>query len=624
MRRKKLISPEQSVTDPIEYRYKLLFLPYLSYAISATVLGTFVGILLTFIILESTSIAILISTSFFLFLLLLELLVVWFAVKKTDLMMTAENISAVDIWYRRRSIGWQEITFLQHRHLFGIRYLYIKTADDKSAIILTRFYQTDRLLDRIRELAGAEHILVRALEKELSRPRRELTKVWGWVIGSIAVTMSIYLIGGNTYAAEREKPLQQAIATHISQYPPTAPNQSAIELQALMTKLGISVNVFGDGSKVKTIPTTAAIDEWGKIQTELYTFVNEQLAKTEDSIDPIPGKIATYIKNHQADLDAISTHLANNQTPEWGNDTWLSQRDPKADDSPLFSQLPNFLSINNLKNLAIANLLDKQQQPNADFTKDLITIKKLQQSTHPQQSLVGQLTSVVGGNNISKLVRRIDSPQPKLNDRLPKGWGDNLFGKERHRYMMGAIENESIGTNKFLINPALLDRLFVLYDNPLRFIPGLSTILQPRFRLIAVDRHQEISKGVDYWSKQNICRTDGNSGVKSNISTIEYTIDPVLLTNQYSKVLKQDLLWELTTSVRQVKAKLAAGKKVDLVAKDFNFQSKVCPGEQWTATSANGSVNITFSHPPNWNALGIRNAKASESLTYSVKSIAKT
>ncbi len=624
MRRKKLISPERSLTDPIEYRYRLLFLPFLSYAIALTILGTFVVGIITFVKIESITIAASISIASFLFLLLLELLVAWFVAKKSDIIMTAENISAVDIWCRRRSFNWQEIVSLKQFNLFGIRYLSIKTVDARNAAIALRYYQTNRLLDRIRELAGSEHILVRALEKERSRPRRELTKVWGWVIGSIVVTMSIYLIGGNMYAADREKPLQQAIATYISQYPPAAPNQSAIELQALMTKLGLSINVFGDGSKVKTIPTTAAIDEWKKIETELYTFVNKQLDKSEDSIDPIPDKVATYLKNHRADLDAIATHLTNNPLPEWGSNSWISQRDPKADDNPLLSQLPNFLSINYLNNLTIANLIDKQQKPNADFTRDLITIEKLQQSTHSQQSLVGQLVSTIGGNNASKLVRQMDSPQAKLNDRLPTAWGDNLFTKERHRYMRGAIENESIVANKFLLDPALLDRLFVVYDNPLRFIPGLSTILQPRFRLIAVDRHQEISKGLDYWSKQNICRTDGNSSVKSSIDTNEYTIDPVLLTNQYPKILKQDLFWELTTGIRQIKAKLAAGQKVDLVAKDFNLQSKVCPGEQWTATATNNSINIAFSHPPNWKALGISNATKSESLTYTIKAIAKT
>ena len=621
MRRKKLISPDKPVQAPIEYRFKPLFLPYLSYAISATVLGTFIFGIFALFIIKSTSEAILTSISFSSILLLLELITVWFGVKKSDLVMTPEKISGINFWCRRKSIGWQEITLLEHRHLFGIRYLFIKTASAKNVMVAPRFYQADKILDRVRALAGTEHILVRALEKELSRPRRELTKVWGWVIGSIALTMSIYLIGGNIYAAEQEKPLQQAIATYISQHPQKAPNRSAIELQALMTKLGLSVDVFGDGSKVKVKSTPDAIDEWNAIEVPLNTFINEQLNKTEDSLAPIPAKVLTYLKKHQADLDAIETHLATNPIPEWGTDGWIAQSDPKAEDSSLFSQVINTLGITQIHNLTIANILNRQQQPNADLSRNLVALEKIQQSIQSQQSLMGQLTSRVGESRISKLVRQIDSPQATLNSRLPKEWGNNLFSNNRHAHMISAIEHESIVTNKFLLNADLFDRLLVYNDNPLRFIPKLSYLIHPRLRLAAVDRHQEVSKGVAYWRKQNICRTDGQSGIKSQLDFDDAAISPTLLTSQYAKVIRQDLLWELTTSVRQVKAKLAAGKNADLAVKEFNLPSKVCQGEKWIAKATDGSVNITFSHPPNWKALGMNNPAKSDSLTYTIKSI---
>jgi hypothetical protein len=68
-----------------------------------------------------------------------------------------------------------------------------------------------------------------------------------------------------------------------------------------------------------------------------------------------------------------------------------------------------------------------------------------------------------------------------------------------------------------------------------------------------------------------------------------------------------------------VKAKLAAGEKVDRVAKDFNIPSQVCPGEQWTAQSTAGAVNLSFSHPPDWKALGVNNIVDIEPLTYKIK-----
>ncbi|WP_157260115.1 hypothetical protein [Chamaesiphon minutus] len=233
---------------------------------AATIGFAFVFGIFATIVIKSMVEAIATSISFSIGLLLAELLVVYFLIKESDFIITSEHIEAVDYWYRRKCIGWQEITLVKHCQLFGIRYVSIKTANGKSVQVPPSFYKTSEILDRVRELAGEEHILVRSLEKELSRPRHELTKVWCWVIGSILLTMSIYLIGGNMYAAEQEKPLEQAIATYVRQHPKTAPNESAIELQSLMTKLGLSVEAFGDGSEVKVKPDKVAIEEWKSVE----------------------------------------------------------------------------------------------------------------------------------------------------------------------------------------------------------------------------------------------------------------------------------------------------------------------------------------------------------------------
>ncbi|WP_309734778.1 hypothetical protein, partial [Chamaesiphon sp. OTE_75_metabat_556] len=193
MRRKKIISPEKPQQDSIEYRFKLLLLPNLSYALAVTVLGAFIFGIFAVISFKSISEAILTFIGFLLGLLAVELLAIWFLVKESDIVTTSENISAVDLMLRRKCIEWQEITLLKQYNLFGTRYLSIKAADGRSVQIASHYYNSSELLDRVRELAGEEHILVRALEKELSRPRYELTKVWCWVIGSIALTMSIYL-----------------------------------------------------------------------------------------------------------------------------------------------------------------------------------------------------------------------------------------------------------------------------------------------------------------------------------------------------------------------------------------------------------------------------------------------
>jgi hypothetical protein len=617
MRRKNLISPEKLTEDIIKHQFKLLFFPDLSYAIAVTILGAFYFAIFALTQTKYPIVAITISIAFLLFGLLLQTLVVFFLVKISDIILMSEEISGQDLLYRRNSIKWKEITFVKQYNLLGLRYLSVKT-ENNNIQIPVRLYEVSVLIDRVRELAGEDHILVRALEKELSRPRHELTKLWVGVIGSIALTISIYLIGGNMYAAEQEKPLEQAIASYVRQHPKTAPNQSAIDLQALMAKLGLSVEAFGDGTDAKVKPDKAAISELKAIQNTLDEYSLKQLNKTDSSIEALPNKLSSYFKAYQTDIQAIETQLINNPIPEWGSDSgWVERSDPKAGDSFLRSKPMNYLSIATIENIIIVNILDKLKVPNTSISSDLAAFEKIQQSFQTQPSLVGQLVSRIGENRISKLVRKLDT--------VPTGWGDNLFSRDRHQKMYGSIENDSMINVRLLQSSGIFSQILNEFKSPLRFVPGYAHLTRPRVRLAAVEFNRGVNKGLAYWSKQNICRTDGKSGMKSaEVAGLEDYRDlsipaPLNLAIQYPKVSKSDLLWELTTSVKQVKSKLASGESIDLVAEGFKLPSKVCPGEQWTVTATNGAVEIAFSHPPDWKVLNTTNSAYIDPLTYKIK-----
>jgi hypothetical protein len=620
MWRKKLISPAKlAQDDSIEYRLKVLFLPYFSYVTAVFIAGAFISV---FIDLTTGNIAKFATFTLIFwssFILILPSILTHLVVNTSDNIFTSEGMSGFNLWLCRTYINWQEITSIKSYQVMEMRCLSIKTTCGKNIQFTPRFYKTSQILDRVRELAGEDNILVRALEKELSRPRYELTKLWCGVIGSIVLTMSIYLIGGNMYAAQQEKPLEQAIASYVRQHPKTPPNQSAIELQALMTKLGLSVDTFGDGTEVKVKPEKNAIDEWKAIDTILVDTARKQFDRTEDSNELISSQLSNYLKTHQTDIQAIETYLIDNPIPNWGSDpSWVEKSDPKAGDSPLRSKSMNYLRLATLQNLMIVNTLDKQRLPNLDISSDLVAIEKIQKSFQSQSSLIGQLISRIGELRISRLARRLD--------RMPTGWGDDLFSLNRHSQMFGSILNEALINSRFFQSPDIFHQLLIENQSPLRFIPGYYQLARPRIRLATVERYLEIQERLIYWSNQNICRTDGKSGVKaaSTLGLGDYNylslITPLDLASQYRKILSRDLFWELTTNVRQAKAKLATGQKIDSVAKEFNLPSKVCPGEQWTAKANDGNITIEFSHPPNWKALGIHPDNI-DPLTYTIKPI---
>jgi hypothetical protein len=614
MRRKKLISPEKPTEELVEYRFKLLFLPTFSYAMAIAILFAFIGAIFTQTQGKSAIEGVTIAIFLLAILILVETLSSYILTKISDLILTSEGITGLNWWYYRIHTSWKQIILIKPFNMLGIRSLLVKTSDGKNILLTTRFYKTSQILDRVRELAGEDHILVRALEKELSRPRNELTKLWVGVISSIALTMSIYLIGGNMYATEQEKPLEQAIASYVRQHPKTAPNQSAIDLQTLIAKLGLSVEGFSDGTAVKVQPDKAAIAEWKAIEPIFKKYLDKQL-ETKKLIEPFPDKLANYLKKYKTDIEAIETHLLDNPIPQWGSDIgWIERSDLKAGDS-LYSKWINGINLFYIENLMMLNVLDRQSLPNADISRDLAAIEKIQQSFQGQPSLLLQLVARIGERKISDLVRRVD--------RIPTAWGNNLFSIDRHSLMYSAVVNESMIISRNMQNEAIFIKILINEKSPLKFIPGYYKLARPHIRLGVVARHREVLQGLDYWREQNICRTNGKVGLVpisiSGFDGDDYPNSTLYLASQYQKVLRSDLRWEATSAIRQVKAKLAAGEKVDRVAKEFNIQSQVCPGEQWTAKSTDGAVNISFSHPPDWKALGVNNIVDMEPLTYKIK-----
>jgi hypothetical protein len=626
-----------------QYRFKALFLPYLSYFIGFMVLMILWSQIMALISSGVDSINrhtfIICSLGALVQILIFPpLIALWFT-KRFKIALTTAGI-CLQTSIPTQYVGWQEITSVKSFKSMGIRHLLIEKADGKKALVMLCFYDIAQILDRTRQLAGADHMLVRALEKEISRPRHDLRAYWGWIFGSSGLILSLWLIGGNIYAAAQEQPLEQAIASYVQQHPKTSPNQSAIELQSLMTKLGLSVKEFGDGSQVKVKPEPAKIAEWKEIEPNFHKYLTEQLESTEDSIEPLPSELAAYLKVHQADIDAIETHLLNQPLPQWGMDSnWLAKGDLTAGDSPrskltsldltnidiqqqittsvqnslydsvpgskentraimmrdkeniLLSELRGFDLIN-IENLFLAKVIAQQQLPNADIARDLEAINKIQQSMQTQSSLVGQVLSRIGERKIAGLAQHLD--------KIPTGWGNNLFGRERYQKMSTAIEGESLHTSRVFQSPDLFNQLFIPKSSPLQSIPGYYQLSQPRIRLGAIDRDLRVKAGISYWQKQNICRaTEMNRDMLFSLSLIgrDYQIDPLRkMLYQYPRVVINDLMWETSTNIRQIKAKLATGQTADLVAKEFKFQSQVCAGEQWTATATDGSVMLAISH----------------------------
>jgi hypothetical protein len=610
MHQQRRISPQQPALDRPTYRFKPSFSAFLSLIAAILTSTVFIVEIINPAKLSTTPVQNLpILITFVIFLIIsVSFLTAYLALKLSgDITVAPIDINGRNLLSVPTYICWQDISSVKIRYFFGLRDILIRSAINKKRfIILDSFsYNFPKILDRVREYAGDNHPITIALAKEVSLPRQNPAKMsWRIIIG-IVVILSIWLIGGNLYADYREQPLNQEIANYVRQHPKTPPNQAAIDLQATMAKLGISVERFGDGSKVKVNPDKAAINEWNKIEPTIrnYLVLDSEIAKGEDSFQPVPAKLHNYLSEHQNYLDIIRNRLINNELPEWGNDSgWIERNDPNAGDAWKSSNVKYFNLIVNIRKLLLVRILDRQKSSNPNNTKDLDAIFKLNQSLHNQRSIDAQSVIYINEEKINRLIRRLDS--------IPQQWEQTLINPDREKMMRLAIEHFSMSWNRTIRDPYLLvDEAKI--DSIPNFAVSLITryyhLAKPLTRLIAADSFQEFQKDSFYWSHQNVCRTNGKSGIY-NYGANRYFI----------KIPIGNLDLELTKGVRQIKSQLKAGMPIDKVANEFKLASQTCQSEKWTAKVKDGEVFITLSHSPNWAALEMDEEENMDRYTYKI------
>ncbi len=509
-------------------------------------------------------------------------------------------------------IYWQDICSVKIRYSSGLRYLSIHSIiDKKKSIIIDSFpYNIPKILDRVREYAGNDHPLTIALEKEVLLPRQNPARMLWRIIIGIIIILSIWLIGGNIYADYREKPLNEAISNYVRQHPKTAPNQAAIDLQASMAKLGISLVNFSDGSKATAKPDRLATEEWKVITPILDKYVTDRLNTTEDSILPFPAKLHAYLDSHQADITAIQDRLLGSTLPNWGSDSaWVERSDLNAGDSR-YVEWPNYLTVRLVSKLLIANIFERQQAPDREILQQLKAIKNLSQSFQKQPILLGQLITRISERDINRLYRYFEF--------IPDGWIEDLAKSKRDEMMQTGIEHELLSQVRIIQDPKLLMMESAVTENkrksPFISLLKYSHIAQPYIRLMAVDYYEKSHQSLSFWSAQNICHTIEGSTKRQQDNFLHIRG----VSRQYIKVKTSDLDRELTSSIRQIKSQISSGESIDKIADEFKLSSQACPGEQWLAKGKDGSVAISLSHPPNWKALGMDEKGNIDRFTYKI------
>ena len=184
--------------------------------------------------------------------------------------------------------------------------------------------------------APAEHLerrnFVKVLADDFTWDIRHVFRVFlkclSWVVAGAVVVFLAGWISTSIYARYKEpsvvKAWEQATGSTpdlqfeslLKQYPRTESNQTARELERIVRQLQLRQAAMPTAVMPESLPS----------QTEPFNsllasrYLDQQIRRSSDSLDPVPGEITSYLQKHSADLKALYHLLSNAPTPQWETD----------------------------------------------------------------------------------------------------------------------------------------------------------------------------------------------------------------------------------------------------------------------------------------------------------------
>ncbi|MEG4275680.1 MULTISPECIES: hypothetical protein [unclassified Microcoleus] len=449
--------------------------------------------------------------------------------------------------------------------------------------------------------------------------RRNLKFLGGSAVG-LAGLLAVWIVGGNYIASVHEKEIEQYLAAYAQRFPKTEPNDAALKLAAALAKVG-----FGGGASFSSVDRSIGSradvryskddrKAFEEIKQELTQYLDAELAKPNDTVNPPSEKLQRYLASRQTALAELRQQVLNNEVPHWGTDISGILEGDITVVSPAYLWQVNFQRV-----LAL-DILEKYRKGQTQAAVEMLEVSwKINQSLTESPSLISQLVALIVTKYPAGVMRKVD--------RLPAQWQQRLLERDYRESVLTSFQGEYLYKFKFLQDflwkhswSSILKASSSYNDGGmLSLIQGnyfptseekvldrtLSPILvwfkptiKPYVRFCAIDSYHAYKRSLAASRQQNVCASD--SVTVDDFAWWNYIgRTSTSLSNQTSKGAKSMLDLELTQKILQVKALAAkTGKWPPSVPE---MKSSICPGAKWLYRVApDGTMSISFSEKPKW------------------------
>jgi hypothetical protein len=475
-----------------------------------------------------------------------------------------------------------------------------------------------------------------------SSKRKKGLKFLGLSAVGLAGLLAVWIVGGNYIASQQEKEIDRDLAEFAQRFPKTEPNDSALKLAALIAKLGLKAG--GESffpvdrymeSATEFTPSEGDRKAFAEINEELWQYLDAQITKPNDTIDPPSEKLQRYLASKQTVLAAIRQHVLNNEVPHWGTDiTYIVEGDPTA-------TLPGYLWQVGFHRILALDILEKYRQGQAEAAAQMLEVSwKMNQSLTEQPNLILQLVALIQIKYPVWVMRKFDT--------LPAEWQQRLVERDYRESLLASLQANTLydfkwwqqfvwnhsessiikrlGVDRFIDIFKVMDKISmdIPMSKPLplqakivgltldkvtlerildwtlsKAIFGLKPVMKPYVRFSAIDTYRVKQLSFAASRQQNVCVSD--SVMVDGFAWWNYIgwVWSENLTSQSSKASKSMLDLELTQKILQVKA--LAAKQGKWLPSVPDMESSICPGAKWIYRLApDGTMSISFSEKPEW------------------------
>ncbi|MEG3931195.1 MULTISPECIES: hypothetical protein [unclassified Microcoleus] len=427
--------------------------------------------------------------------------------------------------------------------------------------------------------------------------RKKWLKFLGGSAVGLAGLLAAWIVGGNYMASVHEKEIEQDLAAFAQRFPKTEPNDAALKLRPSFAKVGFNVG-------------------WGSFFQELNQYLDAEIAKPNDTINPPSEKLQRYLASQQTALAELRQQVLNNEVPHWGTDiTWILEGDMTV-------SLPPYLWQVNSQRVLALDILEKYRKGQTEAAAEMLEVSwKINQPLTENPLLLPQLVGLIVAKYPAGVMRKAD--------RLPTQWQQRLLERDYRESILTSLQGEYLSKFKFSQDFAwkyswssILEAsdplsglgILSLFQTETNYPPTLEDkildwtlshvlvwfkpVIKPYVRLCAIDTYHAYKRSLAASRQHNFCASD--SAQAKDFAWWNYigrtsTIFP----SQTSKAAKSMLDLELTQKILQVKALAAKTGKWPASVPDM--KSSICPGAKWLYRVApDGTMSISFSEKPKW------------------------